>query len=106
MRHISPAKAGVSVGVVMGLWHFMWVTLVAVGWAKPILDFVLRLHFIQMSYALAQFDLATAATLVALTFGIGLVFGVVFALVWNRLAAPSAGKGRARTDSIPARMKA
>lgn len=87
MRHIHPLKAGIAVGAVIGLWHLLWVTLVALGWAKPVLDFVLRLHFIQFQYQLAPFTVGTAAALVALTFGIGLLFGLVFALVWNWLAA-------------------
>jgi hypothetical protein len=49
------------------------------------MDFVLRLHFIQLQYELAPFALATAAALVALTFFVGALFGIVFALVWNRL---------------------
>lgn len=87
MRHLSPAKAAISVGTVFGLWHLMWVMLVAVGIAKPILDYILRLHFLQFDYALASFAISTAVTLVALTFAIGALFGLVFALVWNWLSA-------------------
>jgi hypothetical protein len=87
MRHINPAKAGLSVGFVIGLWHLIWVTLVAMGWAKPVMDFVLRLHFIQLRYELAPFAAGTAMMLVAFTFCIGALFGVIFALVWNWLAA-------------------
>ena len=96
MRTISPAKAAMSVGAVIGLYHLVWVILVAVGLAKPFLDFVLRLHFIQFDYEMAPFDVATAAGLVALTFSIGAAFGLVFALVWNWLA------GRAGSDRIGA----
>lgn len=90
MRYIHPFKAGIAVGGVLGLWHFIWVSLVALGWAKPVMDFVLRLHFIQIQYELAPFALGTAAALVALTFAIGLMFGLVFALIWNWLATPAA----------------
>ena len=85
MRHINPTKAGLSVGAVIGLWHLMWVTLVATGWAKPIMDVILKLHFIQLQYELAPFAVGTATTLVAITFSIGFLFGAVFALVWNWL---------------------
>lgn len=85
MRQINPAKAGLALGAVVALWHFLWVSLVALGWAKPLMDFVLRLHFIQLQYELAPFALATAAALVALTFCVGALFGIVFALVWNWL---------------------
>jgi hypothetical protein len=89
MRHISPAKAAISVGVVVGLWHLMWVSLVGAGVAQVVLNFVLRLHFIDLQVEIAPFILGTAMALVALTFSLGALFGFVFALVWNRLAAPS-----------------
>lgn len=89
MRHINPFRAGVAVGVVISLWHLIWVVLVAIGWAKPILEFILRLHFIRLPFELAPFALDTAAMLLALTFTIGAVFGIVFALVWNWLAGGS-----------------
>ena len=85
MRHISPAKAAVAVGSVIGLYHLMWVTIVALGWAKPVLDFILRLHFINLNVAVAPFVFGTAATLVLLTFTLGALFGFIFALVWNWL---------------------
>ena len=89
MRHILPFKAGISVGAVLGLLHIAWVSMVAVGWAKPAMDFVLRLHFIQLQYELAPFAAGTAAALVALTFGVGFVIGLVFAVVWNWVAGAS-----------------
>jgi hypothetical protein len=87
MKRISPAKAAISVGSVLGLYHLSWTALVAFGIAKPFMDFVLRLHFIQMSYDIAPFSASTAASLVALTFAIGAAFGLVFALVWNWLTS-------------------
>ena len=96
MRQISPMKAGLSVGAVIGLWHLAWVTLVALGWAKPFLDFVLRLHFMQIQYALNPFAIGTALTLVALTFGLGVLFGCAFALVWNWLARTPEAAGSIR----------
>lgn len=85
MKRISPAKAALSVGFVVGLYHLCWIALVAVGQAKPFMDFVLRLHFIQLSYEMAPFSTSMAALLIALTFTIGAAFGLVFALVWNWL---------------------
>jgi ribose/xylose/arabinose/galactoside ABC-type transport system permease subunit len=90
MRHINPGKAAISVGSVVGLWHLIWVTLVGIGWAKPVMDFILRLHFIDLNYTLAPYSTATAVTLVLLTFTIGALFGLIFALVWNWLSLESA----------------
>jgi len=85
MRQINATKSGLSVGAVVGLWHLGWLSLVAGGWAKPVLDFVLRLHFLKIDYELAPFALGPAAALVAITFTVGFAFGLVFALVWNWL---------------------
>ena len=89
MKRINPIKAALAVAIVLGLYHLIWVMLVAAGCAKPIMDFVLRLHFIRINYEIAPFDGVTAASLVAVTFALGAVIGLVFALVWNWLAARS-----------------
>jgi hypothetical protein len=89
MRQLNPATASISVGAVFGVWHLMWVILVTTGVAKSVMDFVLRLHFIQFDYTLAPFDASTAITLVGLTFAIGAVLGLIFSLVWNWLSRPS-----------------
>ena len=86
MRHISPAKSALSVGGVLGLYHLTWATLVLAGWAQPLLDLVLRLHFIRLTYEMAPFSFGTAATLVAVTFALGALFGLVFAGIWNWLS--------------------
>lgn len=92
MRTINPAKAAVSVGAAVGLYHLMWTVLVGVGAAKAILDFVLRLHFLALTYELAPFDAPTAAILVSLTFATGAAFGLIFALIWNWLTRRSASQ--------------
>ena len=89
MRHINPSRAAVGVGTVIGLYHLMWVTIVALGWAQPVLGFILRLHFIELDITIAPFAFTTAASLVALTFTLGALFGFIFALVWNWLGRDS-----------------
>ncbi|MFM5930869.1 MAG: hypothetical protein ACKOPQ_08180 [Novosphingobium sp.] len=90
MRRIHTNKTALAVGAVMGLFHLAWALLVALGWAKPLMDFILDLHFLRFDYAMAPFALGKAAGLVALTAAIGYALGFVFALVWNRLAGPHA----------------
>ena len=85
MRHISLAKSAISVGGVLGIYHLLWTMLVATGLAKLVMDFVLRLHFIDLQYQIAPFDLGTAAALIALTFSVGAVIGLAFAFIWNWL---------------------
>ena len=90
MRHINPSKTAVAAGSVVGLWHLIWATLVGIGWARPVIDFILELHFIELKYALAPYSTTTAMTLVLLTFTIGALFGLIFAVVWNWLTLETA----------------
>ena len=90
MRRINPIKAAMTVGTVVGLWHLVWVTLVGIGWAQPVMDFILRLHFVEIRYALAPFAAGTALELVILTFAVGALFGLIFAVIWNWLTLESA----------------
>jgi hypothetical protein len=94
MKRIGPTTAALSVGLVLGSYHLCWVTLVALGVARPVMDFVLKLHFIKMSYDIAPFSVSTAASLVALTFAIGAAVGLIFALVWNWLTNQPATRAR------------
>lgn len=104
MRKINPSTTALSVGLILGLWHSMWVILVGLGLAKPLLDFILQLHFIEVQYQLAPYAALTALMLVAVTFAVGFVFGFLFAVIWNSLAreereiAPAATRGRAATS--------
>lgn len=104
MRHISPTKTAIAVGTVIGLWHVIWVTLVGVGWAKAVMDFVLQLHFIKLQYELAPYAATTAGELVVLTFAVGAGFGFIFALIWNWLTfetAPTWAKDSRPLGSSP-----
>ncbi|MEO6340186.1 MAG: hypothetical protein ABIO39_09130 [Caulobacteraceae bacterium] len=85
MRTINPVKAGLATGIVLGLWHLTWAALVALTWAQPVMDFVLRIHFIEPFVHIQAFNLTTAATLVLVTSLIGFVMGAVLALAWNQL---------------------
>lgn len=85
MHSINPVKSGLAFGALLGLWHLCWATLVAVGAAQPVLDFVLRLHFFEPFLRIQPFNLMTAVMLVAITALIGFVGGAVLAVVWNRL---------------------
>lgn len=82
---ISSTKAGLALGLFVGLQHAIWSVLVALGWAQPLINFIFRLHFIDTPFSLLEFDLATAAILVAVTTLVGYVAGNILAWIWNFL---------------------
>lgn len=96
MRRINPLKAALALGYVIGLYHLAWAALVSSGYAKTVMDFILRLHFIQMDYEMVPFDAATGVTLVAITFAIGATLGFFFALFWNWMAGFTTTEGLKR----------
>jgi len=81
---IQPNKAGLALGALLGIWHLAWATLVAIGWAQPLINFIFWLHFIKPIYVIEPFNAGTAALLVAITALSGYVMGFIFALLWNR----------------------
>ncbi|HET9159187.1 MAG TPA: hypothetical protein VFN88_01120 [Caulobacteraceae bacterium] len=96
MHHINPAKAGLAFGSVLGLFHLVWAILVATGVAQPVLDFILGLHFIELTLKIAPFNVGTAAALVVITAASGFVLGAVLAVAWNQFSGAAGAAAPAR----------
>ena len=85
---LNPHRAGIALGSLFGLWHLTWSLLVLVGLAKPFLDFILSLHFLQVTYAVAPFTALKALGLIVVTSALGYCLGYVLAWLWNRFGGP------------------
>ena len=83
MKFLEPHKVGLSLGVLLGFLHVCWSVLVALGFAKPLLDFIFRVHFMEFSYSIAPFGFGRAITLIVATSIVGYLAGWMFATIWN-----------------------
>ncbi len=83
MKKISPLRTGLTVGLVLALWHFAWAVLVAAGLAQAVVDFVFRIHFYKPILHVEPFDFSVAVLLVAITGLFGFIVGAVGAITWN-----------------------
>ena len=85
MNLLNKNKTGLVLGASLGLFHFGWAILVALGLAQGFLNWIFGLHFIIPPYAIAPFELGQAVILVVVTWIIGYIMGWVMAALWNKL---------------------
>ena len=81
----KPNKVGLVIAALIGGWHFVWVILVVLGWAQPIINFIFWAHMIRPVYVVGPFDPKAAVTLLVITFFSGYAFGYLGGSLWNRL---------------------
>ena len=80
---VNKHKVGMAVGAFVGFLHLAWSVLVALNLAQPLMDLVLRLHFVEMAHTVAQFQLGTAVVLIIVATIIGYIVGFVFSAFLN-----------------------
>ncbi len=82
----SSHTLGLVLGGLFGLWHALWSLLVAIGAAKPLMDWVFTLHMIRVQYTLLPFDPTKAIVLVVVTAIMGYVMGWLAGAIWEKVA--------------------
>lgn len=83
MNKISSNKVGIVLGAMLALFHALWALMVLVGVAKPFMDWILGLHFLNFTYSVNPFSLGRALLLIIVTGIFGYIFGFVIAWIWN-----------------------
>ena len=81
---INKKSMGMFLGKFVALLHIVWLLLVLLGIAKPLMNWILDLHQISFAYTIMPFNIFNAILLVLVTFGIGYVLGYVLAWFWNK----------------------
>lgn len=76
---------GLTGGVLMAAFHLLWLILVGLKLAKPLMDKILSLHHIQLTYSMIDFRWGHALVLIIFTFIVGYVGGWALAAVCNLL---------------------
>ena len=85
--YINPQKAGLALGGLFGLLHFLWSFLVALGFAQLLVNFIFVMHFIKPIVEVGAFNLTTAIGLIIITSVVGFIVGNIFARIWNKVCA-------------------
>ncbi len=83
IQPVNAHKLGLALGGAMGVWHFTWSVLVAIGWAQYLIDWIFRFHFIRPPYIITPFAPELAIALIIVTTGLGYLIGWLLAALWN-----------------------
>ncbi|HUX36064.1 MAG TPA: hypothetical protein VMV71_03465 [Candidatus Paceibacterota bacterium] len=83
MNKLNGHKTGLAFGGFFAIAHTVWALMVYAGMAKPFMDWIFGLHFLNFQYGINAFSFGNALMLVVVTAIIGYIVGYVFAWVWN-----------------------
>ncbi len=83
MGKLNKNQVGLTLGIFGAVAHFAWSILVLSGFAKVLLDWILGLHFLNISYTMQSFSFVKMILLMIVAFVSWYVYGYVFAAFWN-----------------------
>ena len=83
MNQVHSHKVGLVFGGLLAIWHAIWALMVLIGIAKPFLDWIFGLHFLNIQYGINPFAFGNALMLVVVTGIIGYLMGYVLGWLWN-----------------------
>jgi len=72
-------------GVCLAGFHLVWIILVLLKWAQPLLNCIFKLHMLSVPVQVQPFNLAYAIILLCVTFVIGTFYGLIFYSVKKKL---------------------
>lgn len=83
MGKLNKNQIGLTLGIFSAVMHFAWGMLVLSGFAKILMDWILGLHFLNISYTFQSFNFLQMIFLIIVGFVSWYIYGYVFAAVWN-----------------------
>lgn len=85
MKELNEKKIALTLGLFLGGWHLIWSLLIVLGLAQPLLNFIFWAHMITNPYQVTGFVLTQSLILIAVTFTVGYIGGLVFAKISNKV---------------------
>lgn len=89
MKELNKNQFGLIMGLFFAALHIAWSLLVAIGFAQVLINWILWLHFINISVHVENFELTRAVLLVIVAFIVGYVVGYVSTWMWNMIIKKS-----------------
>ena len=83
-KEINQNKAGLSLGILMGVMHFLWVIIIEIGLGNSLMNLWKRIHFVEIA-SMTQFNLGIALLGIFYAFILGYIIAWLFSWVYNKL---------------------
>lgn len=83
MHPLNKNHVGLTLGILSGLGHLLWVLAVAIGLGQKLLAWSLSMHFITDGKVTGEPTFGLAVLGVIYAFVCGYIIGWIFATVWN-----------------------
>lgn len=80
---LNKFKVGLALGGFVSFLHVIWSILVATNYAKPLTDFIFKVHMMQSPLIINEFDWRLSVSLIIITAIVGFVVGFIFACFYN-----------------------
>ena len=91
-------RVGFLWGFVFATIHAGWALIVAQNYGQPLIDFLLKIHFLSNPFVVQVFDMTLAYALVGISGVLGLIAGTAFSMLWDLIGDSEPRESREHND--------
>ena len=91
-------RVGFLWGFVFATIHAGWALIVAQNYGQPLIDFMLKIHFLSNPFVVQVFDMTLAIALVGISGTLGLIAGTAFSMVWDLMSNSETHESKQNND--------
>ncbi len=85
MKKLSAHKIGLVFGLSLAGYHLFWLSLVYIGVAQSLLDYIFTIHSITPIFTILPFNPTNSLALLAIAFVAGYILGYLGSMIWNKV---------------------